>query len=179
MDDDVKLVKASLDGDRSGFETIVDKYKKTVFNIAIRVINDYDDAEDITQIVFIKAYENLETFDSKHKFFSWLYRIAINESLNFLNQKKRFEEIDTENLSTEEKNPEENYYHSEVSRNIEKALMDLNIDYRLVVILRHFQGLSYDEIGYVLDVPEKTIKSRLFTARSLLKDILSKKGMIE
>lgn len=179
MDDDAILIKGCLDGNNEEFEALVEKYQKTVFNVAFRIVNDYNDAEDITQCAFIKAFENLQTYDKRHKFFSWLYRIAVNESLNFLNQRKHHDELNADLVSSREKNPEEKYYHNEISKNIEIALMDLNLDYRLVVILKHFQGLSYDEIGYVLSIPEKTVKSRLFTARSLLKDILSQKGMIE
>lgn len=175
-DNDLVLIRHCLDGHGEAFESIVDKYQKIMFNVALRMINNYEDAEDVTQSVFVKAFERLDTFNPNYKFFSWLYRITINESLNFLNQRKQFEELDKGLISTE-KTPEEEYEDSETSRGIQKALMDLKLQYRTVIILRHFQNLSYREISQIIQLPEKTVKSRLFTARQLTKDILLRKGI--
>ena len=168
------IMKFSKD-DRKAFERIVDKYEKTIFNIAFRIVNDYEDAMDITQTAFMKAYENIDSYNPSHKFFSWLYKITVNESLNHLNKKKRTEKLDN-NVAINLESPEEYTAHSEISRRLQYALMKLKFDYRIVVILRHFNSLSYREIGDVLDIPEKTVKSRLFTGRQLLRDILIKQG---
>ncbi len=172
--DDLVLIRDCLTGNSHAFEPIVDKYQKTVFNVAFRIINDQEDAEDITQSSFVKAFENLEAFNPKHKFFSWLYRIVVNESLNALNQRKRLERLN-DGLISKEKTPEETYDDLETSENIDHALMDLTPDYRIVVVLKHFQNLSYRDIGHILEIPEKTVKSRLFTAREQLKTRLLKR----
>lgn len=175
-ENDLLLVRQCLEGDVKAFESIVDKYQKIMFNVALRMLNNYQDAEDITQSVFVKTFEKLDTFNPNYKFFSWLYRITINESLNFLNQRKQFKELD-KGLISNEKTPEEQYQENEASRNVQRALMDLKLEYRTVIILRHFQDLSYREMGNILQLPERTVKSRLFTARQQVKDILLKKGI--
>jgi len=174
-DEDIKLVRRCLEGDRGAFEAIVGRYEKKVYNVALRMSNNREDAEDITQSVFIKVFENLGSYKESYKFFSWLYRIALNESLNFLGQRKRFDSMDEE-IASSGKTPEEAYSEVELEEKIQNALMDLSVDYRVIVVLCHFHGFSYREVGFVLDIQEKTVKSRLFTARKLLRDILSKKG---
>lgn len=170
--DDAALVRECLAGNTKAFEALVDKYQKVIFNVAYRMINNYDDAEDITQSVFIKVYEKLNIFNPKFKFFSWLYRMAVNESLNYLNQKKRTEILNADSIVSKEKTPEEIYTELELSEKIQDALMELDPDHRILIVLRHFQDCSYKEMSYILDIPEKTVKSRLFTARQLLKTVL-------
>jgi RNA polymerase sigma-70 factor (ECF subfamily) len=173
---DYSLILQCLHGDTRAFGTIVERYQKVIFNTVLRMVKDPQDAEDITQAVFVKAYENLRSYKAKHKFFSWIYRMAINEALNFLNFNTRFEELSPNHMA-EEKTPDQDYEDAEVSGRVQEALMDLDIDHRAVIVLKHFQELSYRDIGYVLDLPEKTVKSRLFTARRRLADILARKGL--
>ena len=175
--DDKKLVKDCLKGSKKAFEILVDKYQKTIFNTVYHMIHDFDDAEDITQRIFIKVFENLNSFNPKYKFFSWMYRITMNESLNHINQMKSLDPL-SENLVAHERTPEEAYNGIEVNEKIQRALMHLDPDYRILIILKHFQDCSYKEIAFILNVPEKTIKSRLFTARQLLKDMFIRKGMV-
>lgn len=176
----MKIVK----GDREGFEAIVDRYQKAIFNVAYRMVNDYEDAMDITQVSFMKAYENLDRYDPSHKFFSWLYRIAVNEALNHVSKRKRqsrltYEPGDSCNYEGAAHTPEDHAAQSETGELLQNALMELKFDYRLVVILRHFLSLSYREIGEIVNVSEKTVKSRLFTGRQLLKDLLVEQGYVE
>jgi RNA polymerase sigma-70 factor (ECF subfamily) len=173
--DDLALVERCLGGDNRAFEGIVEKYQKPVFNAVFRIVNDYDDSEDVTQAAFVKAYEKLRSFNRKYKFFSWLYRIAVNESINFVNSRKNLEELN-ESLMSNEKTPDETFDRIDLSERIRDALLDLKLEYRTVVVLKHFQNLSYQEISYIIDVPEKTVKARLFTARERLKGILLRKG---
>ena len=175
--DDKELVKDCLKGSKKAFEILVGKYQKTVFNTVYRMIHNFDDAEDITQRIFIKVFENLNSFNPKYKFFSWMYRITMNETLNHLNKKKRMDPL-TENLVAHERTPEEAYNGIELSKKIQRAFVRIDPDYRMLIILRHFQDCSYKEIAFILNIPEKTVKSRLFTARQLLKDMLIKKGMV-
>jgi len=174
--DDTALVKQCLQGNTQSFELIVDKYQKTIFNVALRLCNDYDDAADITQSVFIKAYEKLKSYNPKYKFFSWIYRMVINESLNFVNQKKRLQNLD-EDIIAKNNSPDKVYDHSELQKQIQEALMTLEPNYRILVILKHYQNNSYAEISNLLGVPEKTVKSRLYIARQQLGKILIEKGI--
>lgn len=172
--EDVLLVRRCLEGDKAAFEAIVEKYQKVVFNLALKMVNNYEDAEDIAQSVFVKIFQNLRGFDPKHKFFSWIYRATINESLNCINQRKPKEELSGESVS-QEQTPHETYVDQETSAQVQNAIDDLKPEYKTVILLKHFQNLSYSEISEILDIPEKTVKSRLFTARQLLKEILIKK----
>ena len=172
--EDKDLVKECLEGNKHSFEEIVEKYYKTIYRLAFRIIRNSDDADEITQTVFVKAYENLSSYNSKFKFFSWLYRITVNESLNLSKKQKYTEELN-ERIESNESNPDEIYNQTEMGEKIQDALMELDMLYRLPVVLKHFLDYSYKELSYLLDVPEKTVKSRLFTGRQLLKDILIKK----
>jgi len=137
---------------------------------------NYEDAEDITQSVFVKAYEKLNTFQSRYKFFSWIYRIAVNETLNYLNQNKRIKGLN-QNFVSKEKTPDESYEETELNEKLQDALMNIDPEYQILIVLKHFQDCSYKEIAYIVNIPEKRVKSRLFTARQLLKDVLITKGI--
>jgi RNA polymerase sigma-70 factor (ECF subfamily) len=173
---DSVLVKRCLDGDRRSYEQLVKKYVKPIYNLAFRMVNDSDDAADISQAVFVKAYENLHTFDLNLKFFSWLYRIAINEALNFLAKQKPTDEL-TEELQSQEHTPEEAFHESERKEIIHQALQALSPDFRSVVVLRHYMDLTYSQISATLGITEKKVKSRLFTARQRLRGLLLNKGL--
>lgn len=176
LDQDATLVQQCLNGDKRAFETLVDRYQRQIFNLALRYTADAVDAEDIVQTVFVKVYEKLDTFNPKYKFFSWLYKIAVNESINFLNRKKNLEHFN-EDLHSRSNAEEEGYPDHEVNRKIERALLELKPEYRIVVVLNHFQDLTYKEIGYILDIHENKVKSRLFSARKKLRSLLMKKGI--
>ena len=176
-DQDSKLVQECLAGHPRAFEQIVERYKKPLFNVAFRITSNYDEAEDITQSVFIKAYENLSAFNVQRKLFSWLYRIAINESLNVKNARKQNEDAGVSVLSRE-KGPDEQLHDKQQCQTVQVALKKLSDDYRIVVILRHFQDLSYSEIAEILQLQEKTVKSRLFSARQQLRQLLIKSEIL-
>lgn len=176
LDQDAILVQQCLDGNKKAFETLVERYQRQIFNLALRYTADAVDAEDIVQSVFVKVYEKLHTFDPRYKFFSWLYKIAVNESINFLNRKKNLERFN-EDLHSRNNVEEESYPDHEVNRKIERALLELKPEYRIVVVLNHFQDLTYKEIGYILDIHENKVKSRLFSARKKLRSLLMKKGI--
>ena len=113
-------------------------------------------------------------YDDRYKFFSWIYRIAVNESLNLLRRNKREEALDddVDLPGPERNNPESQFGEAEVSRRIRSALMNLPTNDRIVLSLRHFSECSYQEIGQILDLDEKTVKSRLYEARHRLRDVL-------
>ena len=174
---DREFVRQCLMGNAEVFGELIERYQKQVFNIAYRMTNNYDDSEEITQSVFVKAYEKLKLYNPKYRFFSWIYRIAVNETINYLNQRKRLETLD-QDLVSQEKSPEQIFDKLELHEKIQDALMDIGFDYQVVIMFRHFQHLSYRDIAFILDVSEKTVKSRLFTARKLLKNALVKRGIL-
>ena len=170
--DDTQLIERCRSGDRKAFEALLAEYEKPVFNAAYRMLNSRDDAQDITQTVFLKVFENIDQFDPSRRFFSWIYRITLNESINWLGKKNRLEPL-THEAAFEGKGPEQEVESASVSSNVQAALMTIKSDYRSVVVLKHFLGCSYVEISQVLDIPEKKVKSRLYTARQQLKDALT------
>ncbi|NUM80047.1 sigma-70 family RNA polymerase sigma factor [bacterium] len=175
-EEDIQWVRLTLEGHSRAFESIVRKYHKPLYNIAYRMVSDKEDAEDVVQSTFLKAFLKLKTFNIHLKFFSWLYRIAINESLNAIKQKHRHSEID-DNAASPEKLPDEFADDQLALEKFQTALAALSFDLRIVIVLNHFMFMSYQDISQILDIPETTVKSRLFTARQALKNIFSKKGM--
>ncbi|HEY4611627.1 MAG TPA: sigma-70 family RNA polymerase sigma factor [Bacteroidota bacterium] len=177
VDDDLTIVQQTLSGDSAAFERLVEKYQRLVFNLALNMSRNYDDAADITQSVFLKVYEKLGSFNPKYKFFSWLYRIAVNESLNLVQKQGRTEELDEE-IATDQHAPDSSAESGDVTQGVQDALLELDLNYRVVIVLKHFQDLSYDEISLILDIPEKLVKSRLFTARTMLRKICTQRGIV-
>ena len=170
------LVSRCLKGDSEAFGQIVDRYQKTVFNLAFRMTRDYDDADDLSQTVFVKVYENLKKYNSRHKFYSWIYRITINETLNFIKRNKRTETI-PESYESQDNSPEMETDIEESSHLIDEALSELQDEYRILIIMRHFLNYSYTQIGETLELPEKKVKSRLYMARQILAKTLMQKGL--
>jgi len=176
-DSDGSLVQRCRSGDRRAFELLVVRYEKPVFNAALRMLRNPDDAHDIAQTVFLKAFEHLDDYDPKFKFYSWIYRIALNESINVLNARKRLEPIVGDEID-ERQGAEDELASEQLSRSVQGALMTIKAEYRAVIVLKHFLDCSYGDIGEILQIPEKTVKSRLFSARQLLKDALQNSGTI-
>ena len=168
-------VERCRQGDLEAFGTLIDRYERPVFHAVLHMVGDAEDAREICQQVFMKAFEHLSTYDSNRRFFSWIYRMAINESINHLKARRRWEPLH-ERLAYQRPNPAERYEAVERRDHLQKAIVKLEENYRVVVVLRHFLHLSYREIGDVLNVPEKMVKSRLFTARQLLRQALEGKG---
>lgn len=169
---DQALIRRCQSGDRRALEELLEQYQRPVFNAAYRMLGNPEDASDITQAVFLKVFEHLDSYNPEYRIFSWIYRIAINESINQINRGKRDEALDERQPSTAP-GPVEQTEMDDASRRVQDALMTLQEDYRMVIVLRHFSELSYREISEVLHIPEITVKSRLYTARQLLKDQLS------
>jgi RNA polymerase sigma-70 factor (ECF subfamily) len=168
---DIALVNRVLGGDPPAFAILVERYQGVLFNLALRMVGDYDDAQDVTQSAFVKAYRKLDTFDSRHRFFSWIYRITLNESLNARNAKRSFDSI-PDSIAAPEPDALEEIARDERRRQLNSAIRDLPELYRRVVELRHRSELSYREIAEALEIPEKTVKSRLFSARRRLAEAL-------
>lgn len=176
MDRDLEqaLVEGSRNGDRAAFASLVARYQQPIYNAAYRVLGNADDAADTAQAVFLKVAERLDEYDPRFRFFSWIYRIAVNESLNLLRRNGREEPLDEEAdlPGGESANPEWQLGEAQLSRRVQQALMGMKAQDRVVLTLRHFSECSYREIGHIMELDEKTVKSRLFEARSRLKVLL-------
>ena len=171
VDGDASLVRRCRNGDRSAFEDLVVRYQKPVFNVALRLLRDPDEARDIAQTTFLKAFEHLADYDPNFRFYSWLYRIAINESLSTRSARRPVEDVSDEE-EDESPGPERCVEEDETRQAIEGALMKIKPELQAVVVLRHFMHLSYQDMSQILQVPEKTVKSRLYSARQLLRERL-------
>jgi len=170
-DNDAALVNGCIRGDRRAMSQLVSQYQKPVFNAAYRILGNMDDAADATQTVFLKVFEHITDYDQKYKFFSWVYRIAINESLNQVKKRRSQESLDDSQASPWQ-GPAEELDSARTCQKVQDALMLLNDDLRTVVVLKHISGCSYQQIAGILQLPEKTVKSRLYSARQLLKKTL-------
>jgi len=176
-EDDPALVLRCREGDRDAFERLVIRYQKPVFNVALRMLRNRQDALDVAQTTFLKAFEHLGDYDPAFRFYSWLYRIAINESLNALALRKPRGEFDA-NAADETPGPDRDAEGDQALQAIEDALMLLSSEQRTVVVLRHITQLSYEDIAQALGLPEKIVKSRLHSARERLRDHLRRCGAI-
>ena len=170
-DEDAALVKSCIAGDRRAMSQLVTQYQRPVFNAAYRILGNMDDAADATQTVFLKVFEHIADYDQKFKFFSWVYRIAINESLNQVKKRRSQESLDDGQASPWQ-GPEEELESARLCKRVQGALMLLNDEYRTVVVLKHISGCSYQQISQILQLPEKTVKSRLYSARQLMRKSL-------
>lgn len=175
--DDQALVRKCLAGETEAFGELIDRHQRALFNTALRMTGDSEEAADLTQGAFVKAYEKLDSYRPEHKFFSWIYRILVNETINALKQRRQQQGLDMEPESSD---PTPDELHETNVRNlrIETALRELSFDYRLVIVLRYFNDMSYQEMSEILAVPEKTVKSRLYSARQNLASILGRMGVV-
>ncbi|HUQ28295.1 MAG TPA: sigma-70 family RNA polymerase sigma factor [Usitatibacter sp.] len=177
MDDDPdeSLVERCREGDGAAFAVLVERYHRPIYNAAYRVLGNAEDAADITQVVFMRVTERLDDFDSRYKFFSWIYRIALNESLNLARKRGREEPLEDEEHvpGARDAEPDWNLDRSELAERIQRALLGMAVDDRAVITLRHFSDCSYREMSTILGIAEKTVKSRLFAARRRLRELLA------
>jgi RNA polymerase sigma-70 factor (ECF subfamily) len=173
---DKALIERCKRGDRRALEQLLGDYERPVYNAAYRIVGNPDDAADVTQVVFLKAFQQLDQYKPKYKFFSWIYRIAINESINQIKRNRNHMSLDDREVSGT-RGPEDIIDAEDVSREIQESLMGLQEDYRTVVVLRHFSECSYRQISEILHIPEKTVKSRLYSARQLMKENLKGSGI--
>ena len=147
------------------------RYQKPVFNVALRLLRDPEEARDIAQNTFLKVFTHIADYDPSYRFYSWMYRIAVNESMNALQKRKSVVEISGDEVD-ESPGPEARVSGQQTTRAIEDALMMIKPELRAVVVLRHVMHMSYEDMGHVLQLPEKTVKSRLYSARQLLRELL-------
>ena len=183
QDDDKPVLDEIISGDISKYELIINKYQARIISLCFRYTKSYPDAEEVAQEAFLKAYNSLNKFRFESKFYSWLHRIAINCSLNYINSKEKTKEKETisENsgLTEQEKNtngetPYNAYNMQIMAEKIESVYNGLPEDLKLVIKLRDIDDLSYDEMSKVTKLPTGTIKSKLHRAREILTRALEK-----
>jgi RNA polymerase sigma-70 factor (ECF subfamily) len=163
---DRALVARCLENHQDAAAALVDRYQQRLFNVALRMLGNVQDAEDVTQTVFFNVFHQLRTYDPTYKFFSWIYRMTVNESLNMLKRRKPTVTLEDDfDIPAPGAAPD----RAEAEERVGRALLDLKPDDRAVVVLRHFVSFSYQEIAEVLEIPVQTVKSRLFTARERLR----------
>ena len=177
--DDVKLVAASKSGDQDAFALLVQRHQHRVFNLVYRMLQQYDEANEVTQETFLAAWQGLPSFRGDARFSTWLYRIAYNCCLKQLEQHKRDRALQTaiqaeqllENADSETRTDTEIDARDRQTL-VREQLSTLPTKYRLVLVLRHLQEKTYEEMAEILAMPIGTIKTHLFRARNLLKERL-------
>jgi RNA polymerase sigma-70 factor, ECF subfamily len=175
-EEDEILVRRSLAGDREAFGELISAHQDVLFGVALRMCGDREDAREILQTVFLKAWSNLHTFDRRKRFFSWIYRIMMNETLNLVTRRRPTEPL-PEGLVAPDRTPEEDCAQGEMEAIVQRTLMGLTPAQREVVVLRHFHDLSYRQMGELLGLPERTVKSRLHDSRRRLEGLLRREGV--
>jgi len=180
---DEVLVARFKEGDESSFKELVERYQSRVYSIVLAMLGDKNDADDLSQEVFLKVYRFIHQFKGRSKFFTWLYRLTINTCISARNKKKRnnqillsqslkkdFTPIDTlDTLQNDAKSPIEILQNRELEKKIKLALDSLSDGLKEVFVLREIEDLSYKQLSRILHCPEGTVKSRLFRAREELK----------
>lgn len=176
-----ELIRRAKQGDMLAFEELILKHEKIVYNVALRMMNHSEDAKDISQDVFLKAYKNLANFDERSAFSTWLYRITHNTCIDEMRKRKGKysysleEELENEEgsvqrqIADEGDTPEESLLREEQKGEILQALDMLSGEHKAAIVLRDVKGLSYDEIAEILEVSMGTVKSRISRARNQLK----------
>ena len=186
LDDEGAAIERCKSGDREAFGTIVQKYMKPAYYVALGYVGTPDDALDISQDAFVNAFRHIKRFDSSKKFFPWFYSILKNLCMNHLTRVRRRREDSIDAMAEEEgevripletASPEQDAARREMGRKIGTALLQLRPKEREIIILQHFQDYSYQEIADLLGIPIGTVMSRLYSARRALRKELERLGV--
>jgi len=184
-EEDKEMVLAVREGDTTAYRGLVEKYQNRVYQMVYGMVRNQEDARDIAQDAFVKAYDNIHRFRLESSFYTWIYRIAMNLAIDNLRKHKRHgtSEFD-ETVATRDgtgaihelhhqDGPAKSLERKQLYARIMAALQELPEDQRQVILLRELEGLSYKEIAEIMEVPEGTIMSRLFYARKKLQKLLA------
>ncbi len=184
--DDLELAAQAKQGDRSAFTELVNRYARNIFRLARHITKNDQDAEDVLQETFLKAYSRLAQFHGDSKFYTWLVRIGVNESLMKIRRRKdgKFVALDqgldtgegtlVKELRADVENPEERYGREEIREALSEAIDGLADSYKTVFVLRDVDGLSTEETAQALELSVPAVKSRLLRARLQLRDKLKR-----
>ena len=184
--EDFDLVQKAMHGDQKAFGILLGRYKDPIYYMLLKMVHNRDDADDLTIEAFGKAFSNLDKYTPDFAFSTWLYKIALNNTIDFIRRKKletlSLDDDDdehTQNLSqsvkTSQPDPEEKYIKEQRAILMRSIIDQLNPKYRTLIELRYFDELSYEEIAAKLNMPLGTVKAQLFRAKNLLYNILHEK----
>jgi len=184
---DKQLVASALKGDEAAYRELLERFRRPVFSLIYRMIGDREQAEDLAQESFVKAFNNLDSYNPKYRFSSWLFKIANNHAIDHLRRAKlstvsihgsphatnpEREEETRIVLETKDESPEQEIMALELGGEIEEAISRLRPDYQTAVILRHIENRPYEEIAEIMDVPIGTVKTLWHRARAELREAL-------
>jgi RNA polymerase sigma-70 factor (ECF subfamily) len=185
--DDKELVARALEGDESAYGELLERFRRPVFSLIYRMIGDREQAEDLAQESFVKAFNNLDSYNPSYRFSSWLFKIANNHAIDHLRRARLStvsihgspHAVDAERaeetrivLESRDESPEQEMLALELGGEIEQAIARLRAEYRTAVILRHIENRPYEEIAEIMDVPIGTVKTFLHRARAELREML-------
>jgi len=183
--DEIGLVQKARQGDLAAYDELVRRYQERIYATVYHMTSNHEDANDLAQEAFIKAYSALKSFKGGSSFYTWLYRIAVNKTINFLKQRKNKSHMSLNDLDfnaehdpdmvalVSENTPRRAAGLSELQEKLNEAMQKLSDDHRMVVTLHDVQGLSHDEIAAIMGCNIGTVRSRLFYARQQLQAYLS------
>jgi RNA polymerase sigma-70 factor (ECF subfamily) len=183
--DEAVLVKRARQGDLGAYDELVRRYQERIYSTVYHMTSNHEDANDLAQEAFIKAYQALKSFKGGSSFYTWVYRIAVNKTINFLKQRKNKAHMSLDDLDfnaehdpdlvalISDKTPRREINLAELHEKLNEAMQKLSEPHRLVVTLHDVQGLSHEEIAEIMDCNIGTVRSRLFYARQQLQAYLS------
>jgi len=187
--DDLTLVQRVRTGDQRAFKTLVERYQKKVFSVAVGMLKDREEARDVSQEAFVKVYKYLDHFKGDASFYTWLYRITVNICIDVMRRKgtskgDQVEFDETIQLDTTEANlgalgsklgtnPQKAMLRKELADKIQAALAEVPEKHRAILLLRELEGMSYEDLARTLEIPKGTVMSRLFHARLKVQKVLS------
>ena len=185
---DQDLVRLSRRGDERAARELVHRFERPVFSIIYRMVRDRELAEDLSQDVFVRTFNNLDRYDRSYKFSSWLFKIAYNLTVDHLRRRELptisvhgapdavtpdRQEATSLTLESDEEAPDDRLVAKELAGDLEEAIAELREDYRTAILLRHVEGRSYEEIAEIMEIPLGTVKTYIFRARRELRAALS------
>jgi RNA polymerase sigma-70 factor (ECF subfamily) len=180
---DQQLVRKTLDGEKEAFSVLIKRYSKQIYSLTYRLTNDPEDARDLAQEAFIHIYKVLDKYDQKRSFFSWMYKVSSNVCYNNLRRNKSKKEVSLDKIieftplvARGEVQPEERYVRIETQALVRKAVAELPEIYRMPLVLRYLEDLTYRQIAEVMDLPLTTIETRLYRGKALLQKRLRAGG---
>ncbi len=181
---DRELIRECRRGNKDAFRELVERYQRKILSVAVGMLHNQDDALEVTQEAFVKAYRNLDGFKGESSFYTWLYRIVVNLAIDRRRRDRRHgtvsledrpgggEDLEADLPSQRLSDPYQQAKSSELGERLRGAIEDLTPDQKAVILLREVEGLSYDEISQVMQCPKGTVMSRLHYARKALQDKL-------
>ena len=182
--EDYELVKKAVEGDQRAYANLMERYRSSIYHMMLKMVNNREDADDLTLEAFGKAFNKLRTYAPKYAFSTWLFKIATNNCIDHIRKKRlhllsiddTVEKDGTQSFSTNLKSntldPEEKFIKRQRVKLMRKVMSKLTVKYRLMIELRYFEELSYDEIARELDIPLGTVKAQLFRAKEILYNLL-------